>query len=236
MIEKVSVIIPTYNRFSYLLNAIDSIKKQTYKNTEIILINDCSTQEEYYHHKFEDCIVIHLKENSRDKFGFVNIGYTRSLGIKKASGEYISFLDDDDYWLPKKLELQLNAMKSQKKCKMSCTEGLIGKGVYNPNKKYPLYNKEHYWEILSKKLKLTDDFPDIWNYKFLKKHNSAIVSSVLMHKDICEKIGPMKNIRIGREDYDYWLRALKYTNMVYVKEPCIYLIWDMEMDRTIKNP
>ena len=222
MTEKVSVIIPTYNRFSYLLNAINSIKKQTYNNTEIIVVNDCSTQEEYYKYKFEDCIVIHLEKNSRVKFGFPCVGYTRSLGIKIASGEYISFLDDDDYWLPKKLVLQLNAMKSQKKCKMSCTEGFIGEGVYNPNKKYPLYLREHYWEILSKKLNLKDDFPDVWNYKFLRKHNSAITSSVVMHKDICDKIGLMKNVRIGIEDRDYWLRAVKHTNIGYVKESCIY--------------
>ena len=45
--NKVSVIIPTYNRFKNLLNAIKSVKNQTYKNIEIIVINDCSTQKEY---------------------------------------------------------------------------------------------------------------------------------------------------------------------------------------------
>jgi glycosyltransferase involved in cell wall biosynthesis len=48
--EKVSVIVPTYNRFNYLMNTIESIKKQTYKNLEIILVNDKSTQEEYYNY------------------------------------------------------------------------------------------------------------------------------------------------------------------------------------------
>ena len=46
--DKVSVIIPTYNRFKYLLNTIESVKKQTYTNLEIIVINDKSTQKEYY--------------------------------------------------------------------------------------------------------------------------------------------------------------------------------------------
>lgn len=46
--DKVSVVIPSFNRFLYLLNTIESIKKQTYNNIEIIVVNDCSTQKEYY--------------------------------------------------------------------------------------------------------------------------------------------------------------------------------------------
>ena len=56
--EKVSVIIPTYNRFKFLLRTIDSIKKQTYKNIEIIIVNDRSTEKEYYEHKFDSDIII----------------------------------------------------------------------------------------------------------------------------------------------------------------------------------
>ena len=51
--DKVSVIIPTYNRFKYLLNAIKSVKQQTYSNIEIIVVNDCSTQEDYYTFDFK---------------------------------------------------------------------------------------------------------------------------------------------------------------------------------------
>ena len=60
--EKVSVIIPTYNRFSYLMNTIESIKMQTYTNIEIIVINDCSTQKEYYDYDYDtnNIKIIHL--------------------------------------------------------------------------------------------------------------------------------------------------------------------------------
>ena len=60
----VTVIIPTYNRFDYLLKAIQSVKNQDYKNIEIIIVNDCSSQSEYYNYKFENCIVINLDKNS----------------------------------------------------------------------------------------------------------------------------------------------------------------------------
>ena len=68
--ELVSVIIPTYNRFNFLLNAIRSVKEQTYKNIEIIVVNDCSIQEEYYNYDFKkefgkNIKIIHLQENSR---------------------------------------------------------------------------------------------------------------------------------------------------------------------------
>lgn len=50
--EKVSVIIPTFNRFKYLLNTIKYVKEQTYKNIEIIVVNDCSTEKEYYEYNW----------------------------------------------------------------------------------------------------------------------------------------------------------------------------------------
>ena len=59
--DKVSVIIPTYNRFIYLLNTIKSIKAQTDKNIEIIVVNDCSTQKEYYEYDYKDVKIIHLE-------------------------------------------------------------------------------------------------------------------------------------------------------------------------------
>ena len=61
---KISAIIPSYNRFEYLLNAIDSVKNQTYQNIEIIVINDGSTQKEYYEYNFpSEIIKIDLQTN-----------------------------------------------------------------------------------------------------------------------------------------------------------------------------
>ena len=134
--QKISVIIPSYNRFKYLLNALESVRNQTYKNIEIIIVNDCSTQKEYYNYKFEGCIVINLDKNSKARFGHASPGgFQRSMGMKIASGEYIAFLDDDDYWLPDKLEKQINAMLTSR-CLISCTDGLIGNGSYDKTKRY----------------------------------------------------------------------------------------------------
>ena len=69
--EKVSVIIPSFNRFKYLVNTIESVKKQTYTNLEIIVINDTSTQKEYYDYDWtaNDITIIHLDKSSKNIFG-----------------------------------------------------------------------------------------------------------------------------------------------------------------------
>ena len=229
--EKVSVIIPTFNRFNYLLNTIESVKKQTYNNLEIIVVNDKSTQKEYYDYDWNanNIIIIHLDQNSKQKFGYSCAGgYQRNYGIEISTGKYIAFCDDDDIWFPKKLELQINAMKKSG-CKMSSTDGLIGNGVYDENKKYKKYNAEHYYTTIQNRYRrknsdlLDNGFPKIWTYKFIKIHNCMICSSVILDKEIINKVGNFaKRGKHGHPDYDYWLRALKHTNSIYVNDVCVF--------------
>ena len=227
--DKVSVIVPTYNRFKYLLNTIKSIKEQTYKNIEIIVVNDCSSEKDYYHYNWKenDINIIHLEINSKSKFGFACPGgYQRNFGIDIATGKYIAFCDDDDIWFPKKIELQINAMK-ETGCKMSSTEGLIGNGIYNSKKLYKKYLCEHYYNTLQNIYRskgsnlLSNGFPEIWNLGFLKIRNCIICSSVIIEKDIIDTVGYFI-IASTSEDYEYWLRVLKHTNSVYIPEICIY--------------
>ena len=107
IMDKVSVIIPTYNRFTYLLNAIKSIKAQTYKNIEIIVVNDCSTEKEYYNYSWDTANVkiIHLPTQSKTIFNHSAPGYVRNKGGELATGKYIAFCDDDDYWFPDKISM-----------------------------------------------------------------------------------------------------------------------------------
>lgn len=230
--EIVSVIIPTFNRFKLLLNTIQSVKSQTYKHIEIIVVNDCSTQKEYYEYNWKEngIIIIHLEQNSKQVHGFSCCGgYQRNFGIDISTGKYIAFCDDDDIWLPSKIELQLDAMKKTG-CKMSSSDGLIGNGIYDSNKTYKKYNAEHYLNTLqniykNKGSKLLDNgFPDIWNLEFLKIHNCMICSSVIIEKKIIDLAGKfiIANHHIIPDDYNYWLRVLEHTNSVYVKEICFY--------------
>ena len=97
---KVSVIVPVYNTEKYLRRCLDSLVNQTLKEIEIIIINDCSTDNsknilDEYEKKYQNIKVFHNKTNK-------GIGYNRNLGIKKASGEFIGFIDSDD-WVEKNM-------------------------------------------------------------------------------------------------------------------------------------
>jgi len=229
-VELVSVIIPSFNRFKFLMNAIKSIKSQTYSNIEIIVINDCSSEKEYYEYDWENngINIIHLETNSREIFGYICVGYVRNMGINKASGKYIAFCDDDDVWLSNKLELQINAMVHTG-CKMSSTEGFFGYGIYDSDKSYSKYNSEAHIDILKNVYKdtnfLDNGFPEIWTKDFIKIHNCVICSSVVIDKCLLNNINNMRRISIAAlipEDYDCWIRATEYTNLAYIKEPCVY--------------
>lgn len=218
-----SVIIPTFNRFRYVLNTISSIRLQTVKSIEIIVVNDRSTQAEYYTHDWqsEGVTIVHLKENSKKIYGFACAAHVRNHGAARASGKWLAFCDDDDIWFPKKLALQLAGLEGAGDCQLSCTDGRIGKGPYNSNLSYKMYNAEHYASAL---LSLTGmpELPSVWDLKFLRLHNCVICSSVLMTRRLWDTIGGMNILPNGKEDYDCWLRALEHTNCIYIRDPCFY--------------
>lgn len=105
----VSIIIPIYNSEKFIAEAVESVQKQTYHNWEIILVDDCSTDNS------SSIVLEMMQKDERIQFHRLNTnsgtGIARKLGVSKASGRYISFLDADDLWKPKKLEKQLNFLK-----------------------------------------------------------------------------------------------------------------------------
>lgn len=109
----ISVIIPTYKRSDMLTRAIDSVLNQTYKQIELIIINDNNIGDNYSIQLYKllsryNDSRLHLLEQEVH----INGAVARNVGIKAAHGEYIAFLDDDDYWEDNKLELQLNVLKN----------------------------------------------------------------------------------------------------------------------------
>ena len=106
---KVSVVIPFYNRIPLLITSINSVINQTHKNIEILLINDASTDDlselTNFIKNYDNIKIINCESNSGP-------GNARNIGISKAIGEYICFLDSDDLFLPNKIETQLKEMYS----------------------------------------------------------------------------------------------------------------------------
>ena len=105
--KKVSAIITTHNRVKYLKKAVNSVLKQTYKNIELIIVDDGSTDgTKEYCKSLKNVKYIYISK-SKHKNG----NYARNLGLKKSKCEYIAFLDDDDEWLPSKIEKQVKTIE-----------------------------------------------------------------------------------------------------------------------------
>jgi len=105
----VSVIIPAYNRAYLITGTIDSVLAQTYPHFEIIVVDDGSTDKtQEVVNNIKDARIKYIRHEINR-----GVGEARNTGINAASGEYIAFLDDDDEWLPMKLEKQMNIMNDE---------------------------------------------------------------------------------------------------------------------------
>ena len=107
----ISVILPNYNSSRFLHRSISSVLSQTYKNFELIIVDDCSTDSsikiiKYFKKKDNRIRYFKTKKNS----GTVSV--PRNLGISKSKGRYVAFIDADDYWYPDKLNYQTNCLKN----------------------------------------------------------------------------------------------------------------------------
>jgi glycosyltransferase involved in cell wall biosynthesis len=187
--EKVSVIIPTYKReIKYLLRAIESIKNQTYKSTEIVIVDDNPPESVYrkqvkqFIQKYSnDTDVIYIM-NSKNVGGSI----ARNNGINAATGDYITFLDDDDEYLPWKVEKQLQFM-IENDCDMSFTDLKL----VNENKVVVDYREYH-------SLKTFD------NLTLLKYHIMRHLTGTptFMYKtEKLREIGGFEDAKMGQEFY-----------------------------------
>ena len=109
---KISVIVSVYNTEKYIEKCLDSLLNQTYSNIEIVVINDCSTDGSLkilkkYAKKYDNMILIENKENK-------GLSYSRNVGLEKATGEYIGYIDSDDYVDSTYYEQMMKAIKKEK--------------------------------------------------------------------------------------------------------------------------
>lgn len=228
-----TIIIPTFNRFEALQNAINSVLSQSDQTTEIIVINDGSTDQNYYTKKNTNSHLrqIDLLENQKNKIGY-STDAIRNIGVIEAKGKYIGFLDDDDIWLPGKIETQIDILEKSDN-KMSSTEGYFGLGFYDKKKKYNLYNQKHFYKQISEKYQNTKFyekklfkkfiFPQTFSSEFIEIHNCIITSSVIVEKQLFQEVGMFDPTLInGVGDYDCWKKILQKTDCEYINEPLFY--------------
>jgi len=157
-IPLVSTIIPCFNRKKRLVKTIDAIINQTYKNQELIFIDDCSEK------SLEDTIQKGL-ESFSGNWKIIRTshnagpGIARKIGMNNSSGEYLQFLDSDDEPMPNKISKQIKVLEQNKNLIMTYATTLIGKkinemsilGLTNENKQriFPLFPYKVYWTTSS---------------------------------------------------------------------------------------
>ena len=115
----VSIITPTYNCGCFIAETIESVLKQTYKNWELLIVDDCSTD------NTSQIVKYYVEKDSRIKYFKLteNMGaaITRNIAMEYAQGEFIAFLDSDDLWDERKLELQIKFM-NENSYNFTCTQ------------------------------------------------------------------------------------------------------------------
>lgn len=184
----VSIIIPTYNRANYIKRAIESVLAQTYKNMEIVIVDDGSTDK-------TPKVISELSKKDPRIFVLrnkTNLGIAKSLneGIEEAGGKYIARLDDDDFWSDsKKLEKQVEFLEKHPEYV------LVGGGMIKIDTKGR--------EI--KRYLFPENDEDI--RKSLLVYNLFVQSTVLFRKNTWQEVGGYnEKLNSLGEDRDLWLR------------------------------
>ena len=194
----VSVIMPYYNKKNYFLKSINSALKQTYTNIEILIIYDDQNRDDLEY--IENCI----KNDSRVKIIFNDnnkgAAYSRNKAISIARGEYIAFLDCDDYWETNKIEIQLNFMLTH--------------GYDFSHTTYQVINYDE-------KIVRTIRAQETLKYKkLLKSCDIGLSSVILKHKLLSDmKFPELKT----KEDFVLWLNlAKKSVDLVGLDKPLMF--------------
>ena len=198
----ISVIISTYNRKEYLEKAINSVLKQTYKNVEIIIIDDYSTDgtEQFINERYNLNEKIKYYRNSKN----LGPGINRLKAFKDYSnGKYIIFLDDDDCYIDfEYFQKAINLLKKDKSLAFvaanHCVNNLMDKKIINHNLKYnQVVNNKEFFENFGS-----------------EKYRKPIISVVIFDRDSFEKTG-YQEMKIFN-DTTIFLRALLYGNMGFI--------------------
>ncbi|TXK46966.1 glycosyltransferase family 2 protein [Pontibacter qinzhouensis] len=199
----VSVIVPNFNNATYLEECIDSIYNQTYSKIEVILIDDGSTDNSYE-------IIKKLEEKHRSlKTFFKENGgpsSARNLGLRKAVGEVLAFIDADDIWLKNKLENQISVLLSKKSDIALSDYNLLIEGKTTPSHE-----------------QARTDFDNISPLEFFYDNPlKGSASNVIITRRVYEAVGDWDTYLRSSEDPDYWLRCIlngfqvSYSNTVDV--------------------
>ena len=228
----VSIVIPTYNRARLLTKALDSVLNQTYKNIQIIVIDDGSNDDTRAVLSPYMNRICYLTTDHK------GAAHARNAGMKAATGKYIGFIDSDDIYLPHKLEIQVAFIEAHPEVDMVFTEF---SGNYN-NRYIEEYHMRSYHPLwIRKNLTYNEIFPvkgtfpsDVLDrpipfyignlFKYALQDTLIPSNTILFSKHILEQIGYQdETIRSG-QDYEFAVRICKYTDVAFLNYPTYIIL------------
>lgn len=218
--DRVSVIIPTYNRAEKCLRAVESVLAQSHQSVEVIVVDDGSTDDTESTLSGRDDRVRYVRQENS------GVAAARNRGFREATGNYVAFLDSDDVWNPRKLELQLHVLEHFSDVGMVWTEmdavdesGRLVSPRYL-RKMYSAYADFSFDSAWDESVTLGDVWPgvpsewaevgvhcgDIYSSMFMG--NLVHTSTVVLRKTTREAVGEFDEtlVKTG-EDYDYHFRT-----------------------------
>ncbi|CUP17444.1 glycosyltransferase family 2 protein [Clostridium disporicum] len=217
--NKISIIIPTYNRRLQLLECINSILKQTYKNFEIIVVDDCSTDEteEYISKLLSDNRIKYLKNLKNS-----GPGYSRKVGFEKSSGEFIIFCDDDDYYIDSNYFTDAINIFKDGEISLICSNT------------FTHFEKENTFKFLDINFDNTicvEEYLENFQYKYMKPNSTF---SAIFRKNKLVN-GDLKNMKMVN-DSSIYMRGLISGGKVFVNRKIIgvYRVHSQNITLTIK--
>lgn len=210
----VSVIIPTYKRnLFYLSRAVKSVRQQTYKNYEIIIVDDNIFNSNYSYKIMKYCTlnnIKYLRTNGRQ-----GANKARNIGARYAKGEFLTFLDDDDVWLPNKLKIQLAYFSDN--VGMTYTNGY----VITPTFKW-LYTNPHNFVYKGNLYKLL-----LYNY-------IGPTITAVIRRECFFRVGMFDETMPSKQDYDLWIRITRNYEIKGINQP-LFLYMQHDSYQMTKN-
>ena len=197
---KYSVIIPTYNRSNYILDAINSVNNQSFKNIELIIVDDASSDDTINKIENLNLSVPYKIIKNKQNYG---VSKSRNIGVSNSKGDYIAFLDSDDLWEKDKLFKQ-NAFFEDNQNIYIC----------HTNEKWLKNNKHLNQKKIHKKQA---------GFFFERSLERCMVSpsAVVIHKSVFLEHGNFDESLPVCEDYDLWLRLNNQLYFGYINEPLV---------------
>ena len=194
MEPEISVVITTYNRRTFLKPAVLSVLRQDYRNTEVIVIDDGSTDD-----SFEEVANLPVRYFHKKNGG---ISSARNAGIMLSKGDFIAFLDVDDLWKKKKLSTQMSRMREEE-FDVSYTDEIWIRNGEHLNQRS--VHRKYSGLIFEKCLPLCIISP----------------SSAVVRKSVFERVGLFNEQMVVCEDYDMWLRITSLYPVLFVDRKLI---------------